>query len=580
MSGPGRLLALAGGAVLRLPVPPGGGPAEALLEAAGLGRWVVQAPSGPAGCTAAWTPPAGAGPLRLLAWNLDTGEALDGSPLDLPPGAAGQAPLAARPLAGLLPAGAPHPLAPDAWAEADAGARCLHHLWLAPGEGGQEGWRLLAGQAPARVSLHLRQGPAMPARLRAWLPAAPAGGAPPFLEVWLSRREGGRFVPLRLLRRVRLPRRPCDIGLEMPPDAAGEDAWISISALDAPGLCLRRPGPAPAPPPAGPFEDARLSAGFAGLRALARMHGGPDAAAGLLPPAPHPTPAEAKAPPFTRILVPVRDGGAVVQACLASLRRSSAAIPFEVVVLDDASREDTAFRLRAAVAADPRLRLHRRDDGRGYTRTVNEGLALEGAPWVVVMNSDTLAPAGWLDRLHDAIRARPGAGMAGPLSNAASWQGVPEARRPDGSWSTNDAITPARLDEVQALLDRLSERARPEFPLLNGFCTLIARAVLDRTGPLDEEAFPMGYGEETDLCLRARAAGFRLVLADDAFVFHHKGASFGAARRARLSRQGNREVAGLHPGAGIAAMERAMQACPVLARLRPRLAAALAGGGA
>jgi GT2 family glycosyltransferase len=250
-----------------------------------------------------------------------------------------------------------------------------------------------------------------------------------------------------------------------------------------------------------------------------------------------------------------------------------------VLVIDDGSRAFTAELVSAEIAADERFTLLRRDINRGYTKSVNEGVMLTTAPWVVILNSDTLLPAGWLTRLHAAVRARPGTGMAGPLSNAATWQSIPDAKRPDGSWSTNDLINPEDVGRVQALLDAESERAYPEFPVLNGFCTLISRAVFATVGLYDEDAFPMGYGEETDLCLRARRAGFRLTVADDAFVYHHKSVSFGSANRARLTRAGGFEMTNKHLGANIAALEQSMQAQDALQRLRTRMRARLGEAG-
>jgi len=160
--------------------------------------------------------------------------------------------------------------------------------------------------------------------------------------------------------------------------------------------------------------------------------------------------------------------------------------------------------------------------------------------------------------------------MVGPLSNAATWQSLPAAKRPDGSWSTNEMIEPRHVAQVQALLDEASERAYPEFPVLNGFCTMISRRVFATVGLYDEDAFPMGYGEEVDLCLRARRAGFRLTLADDCFVYHHKSVSFGSVARTRLSRAGGLEMTNKHSGVIIPSLERMMQDNAPLGRLRAR----------
>jgi GT2 family glycosyltransferase len=63
-----------------------------------------------------------------------------------------------------------------------------------------------------------------------------------------------------------------------------------------------------------------------------------------------------------------------------------------------------------------------------------------------------------------------------------------------------------------------------------GFCLYIRRALLDAIGAFDP-VFGLGYGEENDFCLRAKAAGYRNVLCEDAFVLHMGGRSFGDRRR-------------------------------------------------
>ena len=51
-----------------------------------------------------------------------------------------------------------------------------------------------------------------------------------------------------------------------------------------------------------------------------------------------------------------------------------------------------------------------------------------------------------------------------------------------------------------------------------------------------DEAFSPGYGEEVDFCQRCLARGLRHVVADDLYVFHRGGGSFGGARTARQER--------------------------------------------
>lgn len=274
--------------------------------------------------------------------------------------------------------------------------------------------------------------------------------------------------------------------------------------------------------------------------------------------------------PFTQIILPVFNGDAVVLQCLQAVQRNTHG-PYQVVIVNDGSQPHTSGLLAEFTAADPRFVMADRTQNRGYTKSVNEGVKMTSADWVVVLNSDTVVSDGWLGRLHAAALAYPNVGMVGPLSNAASYQSVPSLRDPDGSWSKNPFIDARHVEQVQQALERVSERAYPTLPLLNGFCTLISRRVFDACGLLDEDAFPLGYGEETDLCLRAGEAGFVLVVADDCFVYHHKSMSFGDQSRKILSRAGNLELTNKHLGTVISKRELLMQDNPVLARLRQRL---------
>lgn len=397
------------------------------------------------------------------------------------------------------------------------------------------------------------------------------------VEIGLGTWTGERFEPLRRLRQSRVLRpfssSEVVLALDAGERAAAVDGELYLTVTTQPSfgvvICPLVPAEAPAGHPG--FEDNRLVGSFAELRRLALISGdGPGRQAPMAPGPPCVTEARSKTLPLTDIIVPVHNGGDVVMRCLRSLQRATDA-PFRVWIIDDGSRGYTALMLDEFAAGDGRFRLHRRAINRGYTKSINEAIRLTDAPWVVTLNSDTVVSQGWLGRLHRAAATTPAVGMVGPLSNAATWQSVPRAKNPDHSWAQNAFIGPETVDHVQRKLAAVSEAAHPSVPALNGFCTLIARAVFEACGDYDEEAFPLGYGEETDLCLRASLAGFKLVLADDCFVYHEKSVSFGSVDRRRLTRAGRFELRNKHPGVNVAALELAMQANPVLLRLRAKL---------
>jgi GT2 family glycosyltransferase len=262
--------------------------------------------------------------------------------------------------------------------------------------------------------------------------------------------------------------------------------------------------------------------------------------------------------------------------CLESIARNTS-LPHTVTIVDDKSGDTTRMQLRSYARGKPWIRLIENETNLGYTKSANIGMSRATAEWVVLLNSDTIVTPGWLEGLFEVVRAHPKAAMIGPVSNAASWQSVPELHDVKGGWSSNPLPEGVRPEDVSQLVNNLSPRQFPEATLLNGFCTLMKREVVEQVGFLDEVAFPMGYGEENDLCIRVRKAGYSLVVADHVYVYHVKSASFGSARRAELSKRGTAQLALKHPEVDMKAVQREMAELTSLTELRKKLRRRLRG---
>ena len=237
------------------------------------------------------------------------------------------------------------------------------------------------------------------------------------------------------------------------------------------------------------------------------------------------------------VVVPVYDARADVERCLMSVLQHGRG-DFRLVVVDDASTDPTlTARLERLAASDARVVLLRNDANVGFVKSANRGMTLDAGRDVLLLNSDTEVPAGFLERLQATAEHTPRTGIVSPFTNDGTILSLPEFmaanRLPEG-------LDVAAFD---ALIAGTSARLRPEIVTAHGFCMLIRRAVLDAVGPFDE-AFGRGYGEENDLCERARAAGFEIRLCDDLFVWHRGSASFGGEtdtlKRANLELLGRR----------------------------------------
>ena len=261
------------------------------------------------------------------------------------------------------------------------------------------------------------------------------------------------------------------------------------------------------------------------------------------------------------VVIPVFNALDDVKKCLESVRLRKDGFKVRCIVVNDGSAQETTEYLRHYCGANlSTFELIEHSKNYGYTRAVNTGLRASTAPYVVLLNSDTVVTRGWLRGLVRCLHADPTVGIVGPLSNAASWQNVPQLLDDTGTFAVNELPLGMVPDDIARLVASVSRRTYPRLPVVNGFCFMIKRAVIDAVGYMDEENFPQGYGEENDYCVRASDAGFTMAIADDVYVFHAKSKSFGDNRRKELSRQGSAALRRKHTAARFNALvERAKQ---------------------
>jgi GT2 family glycosyltransferase len=250
--------------------------------------------------------------------------------------------------------------------------------------------------------------------------------------------------------------------------------------------------------------------------------------------------------PFIDIIIPVYNACDDVLLCLSSLIEKTD-LAHRIIIVNDGDEERTTKMLQTFESSFHHVKILNNLENIGYTKSVNRGIKCSNAGWVVVLNSDTIVSEGWLGRLMNCALSSDKIGMVGPLSNAASWQSIPEIHDKNGDWHLNPLPEGMLVDHFSKLVEQHSVREYPEVGVINGFCQLINMELLDEIGLLDEVAFPIGYGEENDMCARAVKAGYKLLIADDTYVFHSKSKSFGHDQRKKLAKRGSEALKKKHP---------------------------------
>lgn len=223
------------------------------------------------------------------------------------------------------------------------------------------------------------------------------------------------------------------------------------------------------------------------------------------------------------------NGAGHLDTCLRSLAEHRPTLPHEIVVVDNASTDDSA----AIAASFPGVRLIQLKQNTGFSAGNNAGIRTTSGELVLLLNNDTIVPAGALDRLVGRLDADPAAAAAGP--RLVDGEGIPEL-------SFGPMISPlgeARqkllmslhgrgFGPVRSWVERATRRER-YVDWVSGACLLVRRAVAEEAGLLDERFFL--YTEDVDFCASIRARGWKVLFTPAAEIVHLRGRSRATAPR-------------------------------------------------
>jgi len=220
--------------------------------------------------------------------------------------------------------------------------------------------------------------------------------------------------------------------------------------------------------------------------------------------------------PLFSVIVLNWNGKAHLEGCLLSLGRQTYR-DFETIVVDNGSTDGSAEWLEARRDG---IRVVALAENRGFAGGNNAGIASARGEYVVLLNNDTETDPGWLQALSGAVRRHPGAGMFTPK--------ILNFFRRDEIDNTGHVIYRDGLARGRHRLERDDGRFDEEGEALypSGCAGVYRMRMLDEIGLLDETFF--AYGEDVDLGLRARWAGWSCIYVPAAVVYHKYSATAGA----------------------------------------------------
>ena len=227
--------------------------------------------------------------------------------------------------------------------------------------------------------------------------------------------------------------------------------------------------------------------------------------------------------------------------CLESLLHDHENHEYEIIVVDNASTDNTPEKVKELTAGIENVRLFVNDNNRGFAGGNNDGVGLAKGEILILLNSDTRVPDRAIAKLSGLMTSHPEWGMLGPVTNEAGNEQkifmesrIPgEIMREGEEWCVH-----SNCDHFP------SER-------LDFFCIAVRGSVYKQLGGLDER-FGMGYYEDADFCLRAKGTGVKMMFTEDCFVYHSSGKSFsniGKKNVKKLMSENKRKLRNKHSGA-------------------------------
>jgi len=216
-----------------------------------------------------------------------------------------------------------------------------------------------------------------------------------------------------------------------------------------------------------------------------------------------------------------------IEECLESVYAEGKSVSQQVIIVDNESRDNTVEVIRAKF---PQVELILPGKNLGFAAGVNLGASHADAEFVLLLNPDTVILRNAVGKIVNFARAKPGHGLYGGRT-----------LRPDGSlepsscwgqptlWSMAmfafglTTIAPKNpILDPESLGDWKRDSAR-EVGVITGCFLLAPKAVWDQLKGMDERYFM--YGEDVDMAMRARAAGYRPIICPDAELVHEVGQS-------------------------------------------------------
>ena len=219
--------------------------------------------------------------------------------------------------------------------------------------------------------------------------------------------------------------------------------------------------------------------------------------------------------PTVSIVIPMFNNAIYSYNCLKAILEHTGDIPYEVIVVDDASTDET----QQVLSVIDNIQVLRNPENMGFLETCNRGAQEARGQYIVFLNNDTLVQKGWLAALLATAERDGAVGLVGAKLL------FPNGRLQEAGsiiWRDGSAWHCGRHDDPR----KPQYNYVREVDYCSGACLLVRRDLFQRAGGFDRRYVP-AYYEDTDLAFTVRQLGYRVLYQPKAEVVHFEGVSHG-----------------------------------------------------
>lgn len=221
--------------------------------------------------------------------------------------------------------------------------------------------------------------------------------------------------------------------------------------------------------------------------------------------------------PKVSIIVLTYNNLAFNKQCIDSILHKTAYGRYELIIVDNASTDGTREYLEELQSREvPNLKVILNDQNKGFAGGNNIGIKAAEGNYILLLNNDTVVSRGWLTALIKHLENNPEYGMCNPVTNSIGNESMVRAHYKNilEMQEFAYAYTALHMDQEYSKTDRL--------PL---FATAIRKETIDKVGILDD-SYKVGMFEDDDYTERVLQGGFKITIAEDAFIHHINNGSF------------------------------------------------------